>query len=302
MGRPVTRPVRVKIPHSLFDIDRDHSICLFCRSADKEAIEKYARENSVPGLAKVVSLDEVKKLYKVYKDRKSLLAEYSHFLCDARIMNHVYNLLGKVFATNNHFPSPIDLENMDKLSSSVSKAVNSSFMAIKGENITIKLGNTAMSSNEITENVLSGLEFGIAKLKNEWKSIHSIHLKTPFSPAIPIYSKKASSELKFVKKSIKENEKKGAENNGTISSKNKEKTSNKKEPVSSSKDSASNARTVSESSPKKRKSDADSSVVDLKKKKVEITGNDKSQKKEIATKLSPKASVVKVGTKKLVKK
>jgi len=35
--KPVQRPVRVKIPHSLFDISQeDHTVCYFCRSEDKE--------------------------------------------------------------------------------------------------------------------------------------------------------------------------------------------------------------------------------------------------------------------------
>ena len=35
--KPVQRPVRVKIPHSLFDTNQeDHTVCYFCKSEDKE--------------------------------------------------------------------------------------------------------------------------------------------------------------------------------------------------------------------------------------------------------------------------
>lgn len=49
--KPVQRPVRVKIPHSLFSIEReDHSICLFCRTEDKSSIEKFLQKNPIPGI------------------------------------------------------------------------------------------------------------------------------------------------------------------------------------------------------------------------------------------------------------
>ena len=42
--KPVVRPVRVKIPNTLFSKDvEDHSVCLFCRSEDKDALEKYLK-------------------------------------------------------------------------------------------------------------------------------------------------------------------------------------------------------------------------------------------------------------------
>ncbi len=35
--KPVVRPVRVKIPHTLFDTNQeDHKVCYFCKSEDKE--------------------------------------------------------------------------------------------------------------------------------------------------------------------------------------------------------------------------------------------------------------------------
>ncbi len=91
-------------------------------------------------------------------------------------MSHLYNLLGKVFAVNNHFPLPVDFDDADKkVFSAIQKAVyESTYMHIKGQTITIKFGYTSMAAKDITENICKGLEFAVPKLKDEWKSVHSI--------------------------------------------------------------------------------------------------------------------------------
>jgi hypothetical protein len=223
VARKVARPVRVKIPHGLFFPDEfEHSICIFCRSADKEAIENFLGNHKSIHIAKVVSLDEVKKVYKRFEDKKTLLKDFSHFICDARIMSHLYNLLGKVFAQNNHYPIPIDIESIDgKLIAAINKVTHdSTYMFIKGNTINIRLGYTFMPVKDVTNNIYSGLEFAVPKLKEEWKSVHSIHLKTSTSPATPIYAKTKSAALEFVKSKIEEAKKKNSSSTSSSSSNN----------------------------------------------------------------------------------
>jgi hypothetical protein len=89
--KPVLRPIRVKIPHTLFSSnDEDHNICFFCKSDDKDDIVKYTDDNPIDGLKTIVSINEVKKLYNAFKDRKKLLSEHTHFVCDARVMGQLY--------------------------------------------------------------------------------------------------------------------------------------------------------------------------------------------------------------------
>lgn len=136
-----------------------------------------------------------------------MLKEFTHFLCDSSIMSHLYNSLGGVFAAKNNFPIPIDIPAVPKLSASISKAVNSTYMHLKGQNITIRMGYTSMGANEIAENIISGLEFAVAKIPGgEWTRIHSIHLKSSSSPAIPVYGKGTNEAIEFIKKQINDAE------------------------------------------------------------------------------------------------
>ena len=107
--RSVIKPTRIIIPHSLFSPDEeDHTICLFCRSDDKKEIEEYLTAQPIIGVAKVLSINDVKKYHSQIKDKKTLLKAHTHFICDARIAPHLYNLLGTTFSARNNLPVQIN--------------------------------------------------------------------------------------------------------------------------------------------------------------------------------------------------
>ena len=199
VGEPVLRPVRVKIPHSMYSPSvEDHTVCMFCRSEDKEELEEYLQTHPVEGLTTIISLNEVKKKYARLQEKKKLLGEHTHFICDTRVMNQLYNLLGKVFSSRNNYPVPVDFKSIAKLEAAVRKSVDSTYMHLKGSNISIRFGYNSMSPGDVTTNIVAGLDFAVTKLKNEWKNVHSIHIKTSDSEALPVYSKVPSDELKHV--------------------------------------------------------------------------------------------------------
>lgn len=174
-------------------------MCLFCRSEDKKAIDEYLVENPIEGLTKVISIDEVRKLFSAYKDRKKLLSEHTHFVCDANVMAQLYNLLGKTFADRNNSPIPVNYKSPEKLPAAILKACSASYMHLKGETITVRIGLTSMSEDDVTANALQGLDFAVSKFKGAWTAVKCIHLKTSDSPALPIYAHTTNEMLEFVK-------------------------------------------------------------------------------------------------------
>ena len=174
----------------MFSVDEeDNTICLFCRSDDKESITQYLEANPIEGLTKVISINEAKKHYVQFKDKKALLTAHSHFICDSRIVNQIYNILGSTFSARNDHPVQINFTNPAQLPDLVKKVVSSTYFRLAGKNISIRLGYSTMKPSHVIENVLEGVPFAIEKLQNDWKDVHSIHLKTSDSAALPIYSK-----------------------------------------------------------------------------------------------------------------
>ena len=203
IGKPVIRPIRIPVPNTLFShTDEGHNICAFIRSEDKEEIEAAIKAQDVEGISRVITINEVRKLYGPYKDRKKLLSEHTHFVCDSRVMNQLFNLLGNVFSARNNYPVPLDYVNSSKFGKAIALFKDSTYMHLNGQNITIRFGHTAMSANAITKNVLSGVEFAVAKIPHQWGAIHSIHLKSSDSASLPIYSKLPSEAIDYLKAQI----------------------------------------------------------------------------------------------------
>ncbi len=48
-------------------------------------------------------MDDLRKKYRQFADRKKLRKEFSHFLVDDRVMQQVINLLGKVLIESQSF-------------------------------------------------------------------------------------------------------------------------------------------------------------------------------------------------------
>jgi len=199
--RAVTKPTRVKIPHSLFSLEEeDNTICLFCRSDDKESITAFLEKNPIEGLTKVVSINDAKKHYVQIKDKKQLLKDHTHFITDSRIAGQLYNILGSTFSSRNDYPVQINFSNPAQLPALVKTVISSTYFHFGGKNISIRVGHTGMPATHVLENILEGLPFAIEKLQNEWKDVHSIHLKTSDSAALPVYSKVPDDMMQYVAK------------------------------------------------------------------------------------------------------
>jgi ribosome biogenesis protein UTP30 len=200
----VVRPIRIAIPNSIFNAGGEgHNICLFVRSEDKVAIESELSNSPIEGVDKVLSINDVKKLYAPHKEKKTLLNTFTHFVCDVRIMGHLYNLLGKVFGARNHYPIPIEYKNPSKLDKAMALFKDATYMHYRGSNITIRFGHTKQTADEINKNIEVGLAFAVQKLPNQWKDVVSIHIKSSDSAALPVFSKlPGNEEFKFVQKQL----------------------------------------------------------------------------------------------------
>jgi ribosome biogenesis protein UTP30 len=193
--RPVTKPIRIAIPHSLLPENADdYSVCLFCRSDDKEGLQSYLADSGIEGINTVLSINQIKKIVDRFEDKKKLLAEHTHFVCDARIVPQLYNLLGKVFAARNNYPIPvnINLQKSQRIPVEIAKVLNATYFNLKGKNVTIRMGHSDMIQEHITANIQQGLSFVVGRFPGGMQSIHSIHVKTADSVALPIYHKVAS--------------------------------------------------------------------------------------------------------------
>ena len=84
------------------------------------------------------------------------------------------------------------------LPSIITKIVSSTYCNLKGTNVSIRFGHLGMSAEQVLDNMLEGVACFVSKLKNEWKDVHSIHIKTSDSASLPVYSKSTDAMLQYI--------------------------------------------------------------------------------------------------------
>jgi ribosome biogenesis protein UTP30 len=61
----------------------------------------------IPCIAKVIGFDKLKRNFKQYKDKRTLVKDYDAFLSDLRIYKMLPEVLGKEFYQRKMYPAPL---------------------------------------------------------------------------------------------------------------------------------------------------------------------------------------------------
>jgi ribosome biogenesis protein UTP30 len=205
LTRKLQSPVRVKIPNALFGSRSPLtiSVCLICKTEDKEAIQQALQDGLENEYVKeVISLADLKKRYKEFKAQKQLIREHTHFICTSAVQRQVYQLLGPNFGRRHLLPVVIR-DNIPRICQDVHKVISSTYFHLAGDNLGIRIAHAKMSPQQIADNVIAGSQFLSEKIQGGWKNVHSIHIKSAFSASIPIYSRAESELVSYLQEKVR---------------------------------------------------------------------------------------------------
>ena len=93
---PSPKPQMVTIDHPFTTKDQNSRICVFVKDPAR-AFKDQIQDLDIPCIAKVIGYDKLKRNYKQYVSKRTLLKEYDGFLADLRIYKMLPELLGKEF-------------------------------------------------------------------------------------------------------------------------------------------------------------------------------------------------------------
>lgn len=97
--------------------------------------------------------------------------------------------LGKTFLKAKKQPVPIKLERRSSLGKQVARARDSAFLVGSyGDCWAVKLANTAMTEDQVVENLMAGIAEVVDKIPRKWKNVKAINIKCSDSVALPVYS------------------------------------------------------------------------------------------------------------------
>ena len=157
----------------------------------------------VPCIAKVIGYTKLKKEFKQFKDKRSLLRDYDLFLADLRIHKMLPECLGKEFYSKKKYPCPLKVHGFPdpkSLQQQLNRAAKATyFMQGNGPNYSVKVGRTSQEAKEIADNIEQALPFALGYVMDKdgikFSKIQSISLKAGESPELPVFNQLTKTEV-----------------------------------------------------------------------------------------------------------
>lgn len=162
-ANPTPRPLQIPIPNP-FTLVGASKACIFVKDPQRDFKDEI-QSLKIPYLAKVIGYSKLKKNFKQFKDKRTLLRQYDLFLADLRIYKMLPELLGKEFYAKKKFPCPIKVHGFEpaELQKQLNKASKCTyFIQGNGPNYSIRVGKTSQDAKEIAENIEQALPRALA--------------------------------------------------------------------------------------------------------------------------------------------
>ncbi|KAI5968557.1 hypothetical protein CANMA_002302 [Candida margitis] len=191
-SKPQFKPKTIKLSKSINDASLKS--CLILRDQlvkSDEEIEKIEEAN-LPTISQILPLQSIKTEYKPFEKRRELHSSHDLFFVDDAVLNTMPFSLGKIFYESNKYPIPLRVTtssnnkelSLTTLSNQLEKLLAStSYLPPQGTTVSIKIGsiNDEFSLEDLNKNI------NAVASSFELNTIKSIMLKTPNSPALPLY-------------------------------------------------------------------------------------------------------------------
>lgn len=153
------KPHLVEISTPIFSKDRNTRVCLFVKDPARDFKDKI-QDLDIPCIAKVIGFDKLRREFKQFKDKRSLVTEYDLFASDLRVYKMLPAVTGREFYKTKKFPVPIKIHDMEgaQLETQLNSiAASTTFMQGNGPNYSVKVGRSQMEAKAIAKNLEQAL-------------------------------------------------------------------------------------------------------------------------------------------------
>ena len=138
-------------------------------------------------IQQIIPLKKVRSQFKTFERKKQLASMYDIFLADHRILQILYNKLGKAFISKKGFPYLVNLCKKDLKSEFQTVLSSTYYRASESKSLSLKIGRLSMTSEEVVENIIATTRGVAQKIPKGWHNIQSLNIKTADSTALPIF-------------------------------------------------------------------------------------------------------------------
>ena len=186
-------PVRINdLPHSINAPGVQKKVCLIVPNiegktdAEVSSFYKTIAEKVNQNFSyEAVTFKQAQKLLETFQDKRGFAKSYDLFLADTSLKAHVLPKFGVVFQRSNRFPLLVNLSRPTELKSILNGT--HFFMRTDSSNFSYAIGHTAMTAEQICENVIESLNQLAKQLENGWRNVKTVGLSGFMTAFIPIY-------------------------------------------------------------------------------------------------------------------
>uniref|UniRef100_A0A182QI45 Uncharacterized protein n=1 Tax=Anopheles farauti TaxID=69004 RepID=A0A182QI45_9DIPT len=199
MPKVPLRNNRISLPHSL--VHKDDEVCLIVKDQVRGRKVDYDRtlqhwEDKLKKLdlkqkVEIIPFRLLKQDYCTFEMRRKLMYRYQHFLCDARIVGHVFMFLGAVFIKRCKNPIPVKIGDGDDIKQSIEKSllVQTYGQSNIGLSTMIKFATHWMPEEHVLENGMAVIDKLKTVYPGGWLNVQSLHITTTGEKvqSLPLY-------------------------------------------------------------------------------------------------------------------
>ncbi|HJJ45418.1 50S ribosomal protein L1 [Methanocorpusculum vombati] len=137
------------------------------------------------GVDIIIGPEEIERLGGAPREARKLAGQYDYFLAETAVMPLVGRWLGQRLGPRGKMPQPIPMG--QDITPIVERLRNSVKIRSKDRlNMSVKIGNTAMSADAVAENVDAVLKRVLGRLENGELNVRSVYVKTTMGPAVKV--------------------------------------------------------------------------------------------------------------------
>ncbi|XP_067859352.1 ribosomal L1 domain-containing protein 1 isoform X2 [Heptranchias perlo] len=186
--------IKITLPHGIRSETKE--VCLFTKdepnmNADQTErfYKKLLSKHGIKNITQIIPYKVLKTEYKPFEAKRRLLSRFDLFLADDRIRRLLSSHLGKHFYNSKKAPLSVKLSSKN-LAKDLNKRIQGTILPVsnKGSCYASRVAHTGMKLQEAVENVAAAVHTIAEKLPKQWKNVKILHLKTPTSVALPIYT------------------------------------------------------------------------------------------------------------------
>lgn len=137
------------------------------------------------GVDIIIGPEEIERLGGAPREARKLAGQYDYFLAETAVMPLVGRWLGQRLGPRGKMPQPIPMG--QDITPIVERLRNSVKVRSKDRlNMSVKIGNTAMTVDAVAENVDAVLKRVLGRLENGELNVRSVYVKTTMGPAVKV--------------------------------------------------------------------------------------------------------------------